>query len=680
MGSFLDGLGTLFGGAGNAGAASSNAWNYGQYSPFTVNNPMGQTSFNGTTGTSSLSPLQQQLQGAFGGAIQGGLGGQYSPYNTQGLQSTYNSLYGGQNFQNGVNNNFQQSVQGIMPFMQQASQSNLDNEFSKGTLASTAGSYQTAGQQMGQGATLSNLYNQSYQNQLASSGQQWNAAMGQAGLGEQQAEFGPQFGLSQAQAGISGLQQQNTGILNQMQLAGNLGAQRSGANVSAATPGIGTGETQDQATAGLLSGLLFGGGTGGNLLSSLLGTNGGSGLAGLLGKGVSGLGSLFGGNSSAAGGSGGGGFGGEYDGGIGGILGSLGNGSIDSGQQTTNQDSGTTTQFGEDNWWGDTGFNSAGGEAANGSGGLSSVYNNASGNSNGFGSLLGTAGGALGAYAGLSSGTATGEAGGALNLAKLGAQGGLFGQNSGGVNNLANTGLNGLGLYTGLKQGGVTGYAQAANSAYGLASGTSGIPGVGQALSVYNAIKGYQSGDTGGDALRGAEAGASIGSIVPGIGTVVGGLIGGAVGALSSAFGSGKVDPENASFEGYTQAYNKGSAQEKQAMTAQISNPYQPLAGYFDLRSGQLKGSNPLYQQYGRMGEQKFTNDLVNVVDQGKAQGVSAQDMFSKVVEPWVDSKGTWQDSNKDAMESLIQNMTGQIYTGAYKTNFKAVGGDTPFG
>jgi len=238
-----------------------------------------------------------------------------------------------------------------------------------------------------------------------------------------------------------------------------------------------------------------------------------------------------------------------------------------------------------------------------------------------------------------------------------------------------------LGIYNGIKQGGATGYLQAANSAYGLAAGTSGIPGVGQALAVYNAVKGYQSGDTGGDALRGAEAGASIGTmIVPGIGTVVGGLIGGAVGAVSSAFGNGKVAPENANFEGYTQAFNKAPPDQKQQLAQSVQNPYLPLAGYFDLRSNQLKGSNPIYTTYGRMGEQKFTNDLINQVNLGKSHGITdPNQMYSQVIQPWIDQMGEWKDSNKDAMSSLLQNMTGQIMSGTYKNNFKAIGGQQVF-
>jgi hypothetical protein len=298
-----------------------------------------------------------------------------------------------------------------------------------------------------------------------------------------------------------------------------------------------------------------------------------------------------------------------------------------------------------------------------------------------LGTAAGLAGGAAGIYSGIASGKPTGYAQAGLGAAKLGAQSGAFGQGGGNVQAGAQAGMNVLGLYNGIKQGGVAGYGQAANSAYGLATGTGGIPGVGQALSVYNFAKNYQSGDTGGDALRGAEAGASIGSmIVPGIGTIVGGVIGGAAGALSSAFGNGKVDPENANFNGYTQAYNKAPPAQQAQLAASVQNPYLPLAGYFDLRSNQLKGQNPIYQTYGRRGEQKFTDDLITRVKMGQQFGIKdPSQMWGQIVQPWLNSMGTWNDSNKNALTALMQNMTGQVMSGTYQKNFKAIGGQTVF-
>jgi hypothetical protein len=308
-----------------------------------------------------------------------------------------------------------------------------------------------------------------------------------------------------------------------------------------------------------------------------------------------------------------------------------------------------------------------------------------------LGAAAGLAGGAAGIYSGVASGKPTGYASAGLNAAQLGAKTNAFGANSGAVNTYAGQGANALGIYSGLKQGGVAGYSGAAvnaaqlGSSLGAFGGASGAVGtaagyVAAPLSIYNAISQYQSGDTAGDTIRGAEAGAAIGSVVPVVGTLVGGLVGGAVGALSSAFGNGKVDPENQNFEGYTQAFNKAPAAQQGQIAASLQNPYLPLSGYFDLRSNQMKGQNPIYTTYGRMGEQKFTTDLISKVSQAKSAGLTdPTQVFNSVVQPWLNSMGTWNDSNKAAMTGLLQNMTGQVLSGSYQQNFKAIGGQTVF-
>lgn len=312
------------------------------------------------------------------------------------------------------------------------------------------------------------------------------------------------------------------------------------------------------------------------------------------------------------------------------------------------------------------------------------------------GNAAGGAGNALGIYNGVNQGGVTGYGGAAINAANLaGRTGALPTSVAKPVGNTANDLSSILGIYSGIKQGGVSGDASAAvnaaklgsnlgafggaSSAVGTAAGYAAAP-----LSLYNEINSWQSGATGSDALSGAETGAAIGSIVPGIGTVIGGLVGGAAGALSSVFGNGKVDPENQNFEGYTQAYNKAAASDpSQAgqLAASMQNPYLPLAGYFDLRANQVKGQNPIYQTYGRMGEQKFTNDLVSQVQSAQKANPneSAQDIYNQQVQPWLNSMGTWQDTNKAAMTDLIKNMTGQIANGTYQQDFKATGGDSPF-
>lgn len=316
------------------------------------------------------------------------------------------------------------------------------------------------------------------------------------------------------------------------------------------------------------------------------------------------------------------------------------------------------------------------------SGSGTSSYGNAAGGALAAGSA------GLGIYQGLNKGGASGYAQAGIGAGNLANKAGAFG----GSSSAAGAGLgaagSALGIYNGIKQGGVAGYGSAAaNSAQlagtyigaGNALGYAAIP-----FAAYDFAKnGTASGATGHDMATGAIDGASIGTaIMPGIGTVVGAVIGAAAGAISSAFGNGRVDPENVNFEGYTQAFNKAPDSQKAALANAMPNPYLPLAGYFDLRSNQLKGENPIYQQYGRMGEQKFTNDLISKVQQGKSvQGITdPNQMWNQVVQPWIQSMGNWNDSNKNAMLGLMQNMTGQIMSGTYKDNFKAVGGQKVFG
>src|SRR5262249_46607882 len=156
------------------------------------------------------------------------------------------------------------------------------------------------------------------------------------------------------------------------------------------------------------------------------------------------------------------------------------------------------------------------------------------------------------------------------------------------------------------------------------------------------------------DAIGGAESGAAVGTMVlPGIGTAVGAVIGAAAGALSSVFGNGRVDPENVPFEGYTQAFNKlqGNPQAQQHLASMVTNRYMPLAGLFDLRSNQITGSIPFYAKYGRMGEQRFTQDMTNQINLAAAQGVisktdTPQTVYQKVVLPWINTMGQWVDPN----------------------------------
>lgn len=120
------------------------------------------------------------------------------------------------------------------------------------------------------------------------------------------------------------------------------------------------------------------------------------------------------------------------------------------------------------------------------------------------------------------------------------------------------------------------------------------------------------------------------------------------------------------------------------SIASQVQNPYILMAGLFDEHSSTL----PMYQQYGRMGEQKFTNDMAGQINQafktGKIKpGDNAQTIYSKVVDPWVSSMGKgWGDVGPEytqATKGLLQQMVSQYISGQANQNWKARGGDSPF-
>jgi hypothetical protein len=279
-----------------------------------------------------------------------------------------------------------------------------------------------------------------------------------------------------------------------------------------------------------------------------------------------------------------------------------------------------------------------------------------------------------GIYSGLQRGGARGEIQAGLGAEKLGANLGFFGGAKGAANTYAGELGNVLGIYSGLQQGGVAGYGGAAvnaaqlgarTGAFGAASGEIGaVAGeVAVPLAIYNFAENWQSGKTGSDAIQGAEAGAAIGSVVGPIGTAAGLVIGGVVGALSSAFGPGAKDPESSYFAAYADAYGKGGAKAVQAATP--PQTFQSLAGLFDLRSGQISPNVPMYNQYGRMGENQFTADMTGKINQALAKGLilktaTPAQIYSQVVAPWMKSwnKG---DLSKDPHGAAIQNMVTQL-------------------
>lgn len=302
-----------------------------------------------------------------------------------------------------------------------------------------------------------------------------------------------------------------------------------------------------------------------------------------------------------------------------------------------------------------------------------------------LGNYAGGAGNAAGVVSGVQQGGVGGYGSAAINAGQIANRAGAFGSDAGTMGQGLGAAGAGLGVYEGIRQGGAEGYGKAAVNAGEMALGSSAA----WPLAAYNFYTNdTASGRTGSDAAGGAMTGAEVGMIGGPVGMGIGALIGGAAGALSSAFGPGAVDPENLDFEGYKNAYNKALQQGGQKAADQLAssnqNPYLALAGYMDLRKGQIGDKNPIYNTYGRMGEEKFANDLVSHLTAAQKSGQikpgeSAAQAYNDVVNPWISSMGDWQDPNKQAMQGAIEQMTAQQLNGQAGNDWKAIGGDSPF-
>lgn len=272
------------------------------------------------------------------------------------------------------------------------------------------------------------------------------------------------------------------------------------------------------------------------------------------------------------------------------------------------------------------------------------------------------------------------------NVSKLSGGGNVVSKANGTIGGTIGEAALGLGVYQGIQQGGVAGYAGAATDAALLGAKTGLLSsGVGAAagyvaapLAVYNFAENWKSGATTSNTMSGLSAGAAVGSLFGPIGTGVGAVIGGAVGAVSSLFGPGEKDPETASWDKYLPAATKNPQ-----ISQQVQNPFLLMAGLFDERSSTL----PMYQQYGRMGENKFTSDMTTQINQALQKGtISKTDtpdtIYSKVVAPWVAGMGSgWSKVGPEytqATQGLLKQMTAQ-YVQGQQGNWKAVGGQYAF-
>lgn len=299
----------------------------------------------------------------------------------------------------------------------------------------------------------------------------------------------------------------------------------------------------------------------------------------------------------------------------------------------------------------------------------------------------------LGAYEGFRQGNVLGDISGVANLAKLGQQTGALGSLAGAdaakeIGQGAGGALDALQMYEGIKRGGWEGYGSAvgaglqgagellANTALSQAGGAILAP-----IDTYEAIKNWQSGATGSDALQGAEAGAAWGTLVlPGIGTLIGAGIGAGVGALSSAFGGGRPDLETGGWNQFAKAYNQATPEQQAAAMPNLdpAQAYQNLAGVMDAKNNTPGHSQSIEQVFGRMGEQNMMDQMTNEINKAYqsgqiTSGESMQDQWNKVINPWLQSKGvTWDPTQRTstgqletpALQGDIQSLLGSWETG----------------
>lgn len=307
-------------------------------------------------------------------------------------------------------------------------------------------------------------------------------------------------------------------------------------------------------------------------------------------------------------------------------------------------------------------------------------------------------------------GTGKAQVQAATTAAKLGARTGAFGTSSGTVGSFAGDVTNLANIITGVQRGGVMGYGTAAVNAGALAGrlaptlaqtgmlsagASADLQLAGQAagvlavpLSVYQFAKSWQSGATGADALAGAQTGATIGTaVLPGIGTLIGAGIGAAAGALTSVFGGGKADMETTEWNSLAGKFNALTPTQQSQIMFSPSQAFINLAGTMDAKNNSPGHSQPIEQVFGRMGEANLVSQMTQQINRQLAAGAitntsSVNDIYNKVVAPWLASKGASINMNERTSSgqaegpALVQSLKSLIgaYASGALTSQTAVG------
>ena len=249
---------------------------------------------------------------------------------------------------------------------------------------------------------------------------------------------------------------------------------------------------------------------------------------------------------------------------------------------------------------------------------------------------------------------------------------------------------NALGVINGVERGGVMGYGSAAVNAATLANRFgAGIPFVGPAsaaLATYSAVKNWKSGNTKSDTIQGAEAGAAWGSLFGPEGTVIGAGIGAAVGAVSSAFGGGTSSVEALNAQQYTAAFDKASPQQQSQMAMQASpaQNVQYLQGLMNGHNSSAGHESDLQAAFGKNNVAGFTTQMTNTINNAIGSGTlpknaTPQQIYSKVVAPWLASKAGGAKSGSDvkgssvsaAEQASIMGVIGQWQSGGFNSKSK---------